>query len=118
RVHLRRRRDDRGLDAGLRKRLVEIGRPVRNAVLLRDLLRRFRAAASEAHDLDAVDVLQSIEMLSPECALADDDDLHLILLAISRVTRNARPRGPCGMRGSNPDRAQPAGGEAPSGDRT
>ena len=76
RVHLRRRRQDRGVDAGPRERFAEIRRPVRNAVLLRDGLRRLLAAADEAHDLDVLDVLQAVEVFAAKSALPDHDDLH------------------------------------------
>ena len=52
RVHLRRRRQDRGVDAGQRERLGKIRRRMRDAVLLRDGFRRVLAAADEARDLD------------------------------------------------------------------
>src|SRR5690606_30183106 len=83
RMDLRRRRDDRGIDTGLRERLVEIRGPVRNTVLLRDRFGGLGAASREADDLDAVDVLQSVEMLSPECSLPDDDYFHLTFLRIA-----------------------------------
>src|SRR5690606_34665686 len=75
-------RDARGLDARLREGLVEVRRPVRNTVLLGDLLGRLGAPARQARDLDAFDVPQPIEMLPSECALPDDDDLHSGLLFV------------------------------------
>src|SRR5690606_10634408 len=83
RMDLRWRRDDRGIDAGLRERLVEIRGPVRNTVLLRNRFGGLGAASREADDLDAVDVLQSVEMLSPECSLPDDDYFHWTFLRIA-----------------------------------
>jgi hypothetical protein len=76
RVYLRRRRQDRGVDTGPRERFAKVGRPVGDAVLLRDGLRRLLAAADEAHDFDVLDVLQAVEVLAAESALPDHDDLH------------------------------------------
>jgi hypothetical protein len=75
-MHLRRRRQDRGFDAGARERFRKIRRPMRNPVLLRDRLDGLLPAARETRDLDARDILETVQMPLTERALPDHDDLH------------------------------------------
>ncbi len=75
-LHLRRRGEDRGLDARLLQALGEVGGPVRDVPLLGHLLRAVGAAAGERDDLDAVDLGKRLEMLDAERALAGETDLH------------------------------------------
>src|SRR5690606_18441940 len=118
RVDLRRRRDDRRLDARLRESLVEIRRPVRSSVLLRYLLRRVRASAGEADDLDIFDVLERVEMLTPECSLADDDDFHWVFSSFSIAVLCCRMPTRAGCDGVRNESGTCSTGrrEAPSGD--
>ena len=59
RVHLRRRAQDHRVHVRLRQRLAQLRRRVRDAVLLRDFLRRRELPADERHDFDAVDLLHA-----------------------------------------------------------
>ncbi len=76
RLHLGRRGDNCGVDAGLVERLGEVRRPVRNTVFPGNGLDGFGPAAGEADDLDAVDVLESIQVLLAKRTLANHDNLH------------------------------------------
>ena len=76
RVHLRRRGQDRGIDAGARERLAEVARVVRDPVLVRDRRGRLLIAADEARNLDVRNVLQTVQVLLAEGALANHHDLH------------------------------------------
>ncbi len=77
RVHLRRRAQNRGARRpAAPARRSSSRRRVRDAVLLRDFLRRCELPADDRHDFDAVDLLDRIEMLLPERAGACEHDLH------------------------------------------
>ena len=76
RVHLRRRAEDRRIDAGQGERFGELGGRVLHAILRRRLARRLDRAADDGGDLDAADRLDGVEMLEAEGAGAGEHDLH------------------------------------------
>ena len=75
-VHLRGGAEDHRVDAGLVKRLGEVGAGMRDAVLRRDCLRRLQPPPDQADDFHAVDVVQAVEVFLAERARAGQCDLH------------------------------------------
>ena len=75
-VHLRRRAEDDGVDAGQGERFGEFGGGVLDAILLGGFARRLDAAADDAGHVDAADRLDGVEMLEAEGAGAGEDDFH------------------------------------------
>ena len=76
RMHLRRGRENDGIDSGTGQCLREIRGRMRNAVLAGHLFRGCELAPHHRHHLDAVDQLAGIQMLLAEGADAGDDQLH------------------------------------------
>ena len=97
-VHLRRRRQDDGVEAGLLQSLGEFGRRVRDAVFLRRLLGLVEFAADHGDALDAVDQLDRVEMLEAEGAGAGERDFDGLASASNSAgigaEASARPRSP------------------------
>jgi hypothetical protein len=75
-VHLRRRRQDRGLGAGLGERLGEVAGVVGNAEPLGHLPGGLLVAADQRDHLDPSDLLHRLKMAHAERALAGHYDLH------------------------------------------
>ena len=73
-VHLGRRRQDHGVEAGELQRLGKLGRRVADAVFLGRLLRLVELAPDERDHLDPVDPLDAVEMLEAEGAGARKRD--------------------------------------------
>src|SRR5688572_3460676 len=74
--HVRRRTPDPRAEAAARQRFPQARRPVRNAALVRDALRRLLAAAADAHDFDVLDLLQAIEMFADKSAVPTQHGLR------------------------------------------
>src|SRR5262245_43556028 len=85
RMHLRWRCEDHGFNTRLLERLAEIGSPVRNLVLLRDLFRGLGAPARERDDFNAADLFDRVEVLLAKGALAGHHDFHAFPQAFSRM---------------------------------
>jgi hypothetical protein len=81
-VQLRGRTENHGAHVRLRERFAQLRRGMRDAVLLRDFLRRSDLPTDDRGDLDTVDLFQSVEMLLSEGADACDHDPHR---AFSRI---------------------------------
>ena len=74
-VHLGRRRENDGVEAGQFQAVGEVGRHVSDAVFGRGLSRLVELAADERNHLDPVDQLDAVEMLEAEGAGAGQRDL-------------------------------------------
>jgi len=75
-VHLRRRAQDDGIEAGLLQRLGQIGAGMADPIFGGDGLGRLQPAPDQAHHLGAFDIAQAVEMLFSEGAGTGECDLH------------------------------------------
>ena len=75
-MHLRRRGEDRRLDAGLLQAFGQVGRPMRDAEFFRDLLGGLGPPAGERDHFNAWNIAHRFEMLDAESALPGQTDLH------------------------------------------
>jgi hypothetical protein len=69
-MHLRRRAENHRIDVFARERLVEIRGDVLDAEFGGDAAGLLELATDERNDLDAIDLLQRLEVFDPECARA------------------------------------------------
>ena len=67
---------NRGFDAGLRQRLGQVGRAMRNLPFLGDLGGGRRIAADQRHHFDAVDLRHRLQVFDAEGAGTDQNDFH------------------------------------------
>ena len=84
-MHLGRRAQDHRVDLGLRQRLRQIGRHVRDAVLGGDGPGLLRVGADHRHHLDAGNVLDGVEMLDAEGARTGQRDFDYFAHVFSKI---------------------------------